>query len=485
MSVVPVRRHSIALLPQSARVILRPFIPASPVRIASIVGRALALSETEAETELAAVRTDFGDRHMDLDGILLAYYTKVASQITTDQVLSRTRLLLIGALFSGEYALESAALFNPSMVPHPDQTDVPEGALRFLMSLRATGEGHISSIEFRSGMIRSDGGIEIKDPSRYLAQPEVVPNPTYHKESFVLKFREMGFENEGARALMAPLGDTFSRADLERCVDEVRKAELPGQAELEHTLECAQWLADSNYELLFSPGVGASERVIFPVSANESNGIEDARFVRFAEEDGSNLYCATYTAYNGRAVLPQFIETRDFLHFRVTTLNGNAVQNKGMALFPRKIMGDYVMLSRQDDENISIMMSHDLHYWNDPRILMRPEQAWESVKIGNCGSPLETEAGWIVITHGVGPLRKYCIGAALLDLEDPTKVLGRLKDPILSPEAAERDGYVPNVVYSCGSLLHRGQLVLPYAMNDKATTFATLSVNDLLKALGA
>lgn len=485
MNDLPVRRHSIALLPQSARVILRPFVPASPDRIAAIVGRALALSESDAEAELAVVRTEFGDRHIDLDGILLSHYAKVAPLVSTDQVLSRARLLLIGALFSGEYALESAALFNPSMVPHPDQTGVPEGSLRFLMSLRATGEGHISSIEFRSGTVGADGGIEIKPPSPVLSQPEVVPNPTYHKESFVLKFREMGFENEGAKALMAPLGDTFTRADLERCVLEVRKAELPGQAELEHTLECAQWLADSNYELLFPPGVGVSERVIFPVSANESNGIEDARFVRFEGEDGSSMYCATYTAYNGRAILPQFIETRDFLHFRVTTLNGNAVQNKGMALFPRKIGGDYVMLSRQDDENISIMMSHDLHYWNDPRVLLRPEQAWEAVKIGNCGSPLETEAGWIVITHGVGPLRKYCIGAALLDLEDPTKVLGRLKEPLVSPEASERDGYVPNVVYSCGSLLHRGQLVLPYAMNDKATTFATLSVQDLLKALGA
>ena len=252
---------------------------------------------------------------------------------------------------------------------------------------------------------------------------------------------------------------------------------------MHRTLESLQWLADSNYELSFSDKLAFSERIIFPVSANESNGIEDARFVCFTEDDGSRMYYATYTAYNGRAILPQLIETRDFLHFRVLTLNGPAVQNKGMALFPRKVGGRYAMLSRQDDENLFIMFAGEPHHWSEPRLLMRPAEMWESVKIGNCGSPIETEAGWLVITHGVGPMRKYCIGAALLDLEDPTRVIGRLREPLLSPDENEREGYVPNVVYSCGALIHGGRLVLPYAMSDKASAITSVPLDELLAAL--
>jgi predicted GH43/DUF377 family glycosyl hydrolase len=235
--------------------------------------------------------------------------------------------------------------------------------------------------------------------------------------------------------------------------------------------------------LSFSPTLALSERIIFPVSANESHGIEDARFVRFSEDDGSVMYYATYTAYNGLTILPQFIETADFLNFRVITLNGTAVQNKGMALFPRRIDGRYAMLSRQDDENLFVMFSDNLHYWSDPQLLVRPAEIWESVKVGNCGSPLETPEGWLVITHGVGPMRKYCIGAVLLDLHDPTKIIGRLREPLLCPEGTEREGYVPNVVYSCGSLLHRDQLILPYAMSDKATSISSVRLDELLAAL--
>jgi predicted GH43/DUF377 family glycosyl hydrolase len=258
---------------------------------------------------------------------------------------------------------------------------------------------------------------------------------------------------------------------------------LPLSPETTRTLECIQWLADSNYELRFSDKLALSERILFPVSDNESNGIEDARFVRFVDDDGTVTYCATYTAYNGRAILPQLIETQDFLHFRVLTLNGGAVQNKGMALFPRRIGGRHAMLSRQDDENLFVMFSDNPHYWTDPHLILRPAEAWESVKIGNCGSPIETEAGWLVITHGVGPMRKYCIGAVLLDLEDPTRVIGRLREPLLCPVGIEREGYVPNVVYSCGSLIHGGQLILPYAMSDKATAIVSMPIVDLLKTL--
>jgi len=270
---------------------------------------------------------------------------------------------------------------------------------------------------------------------------------------------------------------------LEQRVAQVRGEAREVSHELQRSLECIQWLADSNYELRFPPWRSMSERIIFPVSANESNGIEDARFVRFTEDDGAVMYYATYTAYNGHAILPQLIETTDFEHFNVLTLNGNAVQNKGMALFPRRINGHYAMLSRQDDENLFIMFSDYPHFWNDPQLVLQPAELWESVKIGNCGSPIETEAGWLVITHGVGPMRKYCISAALLDLHDPTKVIGRLKTPLLTAEGSEREGYVPNVVYSCGSLVHGRDLILPYAMSDKATAIATVPLAALLQAL--
>jgi predicted GH43/DUF377 family glycosyl hydrolase len=483
MSGLSLHRHDLTLLPQSERVILRPFIPSSPGRIAAIIGRALALSEAEADGELASLHREFDARHFDISRQWLDTFAKVREHIFTQKPLSRTRELLIGALFSGEYALESAALFNPSLVPHPDQTGLEPGSLRFVMSLRATGEGHISSIEFREGRISRDGDIRLEPVSRFVTMPEVLPNPSYHKRSFVLKFHEMGFRNEFADALMAPLSEEFSRSDLDRSVGTVRHESPADSSELRRTLDCVQWLADSNYELRFSRNLGLSERILFPVSANESNGIEDARFVRFVDDDGSVTYCATYTAYNGHAILPQLLETRDFLHFRVLTLNGAAVQNKGMALFPRRIDGRYAMLSRQDDENIFLMLSDNLHYWSQAQLLMRPAAGWEAVKVGNCGSPIETPEGWLVITHGVGPMRKYCLGAVLLDLEDPSRIVGRLKDPLLAPEGHEREGYVPNVVYSCGSLVHGGRLVMPYAMSDRSTSIASIPLEELLAAL--
>jgi len=483
MKKVKLQRHEATLLPESNRVIIRPFIPADGHRVTTIIARALALTEEEVEQELASVKEEFDGRHFDIDSVLYSHFEKVAPRLFTQRTLSRSRQLLIGALFSGEYALESAALFNPSIVPHPDQDGVPEGGLRFIMSLRATGEGHISSIEFRSGMILVDGSIHLDPVSRFVTVPELLPNPTYSKDSFVMKLHEMGFDNEWTPGVMEELGEDFSREDLGKSVRLMKKRNRNGSRDLSRTLECIQWLADSNYELRFPENLAVSERIIFPVSANESNGIEDARFVRFTCDDGSVIYYATYTAYNGRAILPQLIETKDFLHFRVLTLNGAAVQNKGMALFPRCIDGQYAMLSRQDDENLLIMFSADPHFWSDPQVLLRPAEMWEGVKIGNCGSPIETEEGWLVLTHGVGPMRKYCIGAALLDLNDPTKVLGRLKRPLLSPEGNEREGYVPNVVYSCGALIHGRRLVLPYAMSDKASAITTVDLDELLAAL--
>jgi len=469
--------------PDSARVIIRPFIPAKAQIVASILSRALALSEADADAQLQALLVEFVSRHFDIESVLLAHYEKVRPHIVPQRTLSRVRQLLIGALFSGEYALESAALFNPSIVPHPDQSGVPAGGLRFVMSLRATGEGHISSIEFRTCLIEPDGTISVEPVSRFVTVPDIVPNPTYKKKRFITKLQEMGFEEGHTATVMTPLAEEFTLRELDESLRRVRRESKPVGRALRRALECFRWLADSNYELNFPSKLAMSERIIFPVSPNESNGIEDARFVRFTDDDGSVTYCATYTAYNGRAILPQFIETKDFLHFRILTLNGRAVQNKGMALFPRRIAGRYAMLSRQDDENLFIMFSDNPHHWSEPKLILRPSAMWESVKIGNCGSPIETEAGWLVLTHGVGPMRKYCIGAALLDLHDPSKVIGRLREPLLSAEGNEREGYVPNVVYSCGSMLHGRELILPYAMSDKASAIVTVSLDQLLAAL--
>lgn len=483
MKHIPLHRHEVTLLPDCARVILRPFIPANALHITTVIGRALALTEEDVTCQLNAVLEEFKERHLDIESILYAQFMRVSQHVFTQRPLSRDRQLLIGSLFSGEYSLEAAALFNPSIVPHPDQTGVPTGGLRFIMSLRATGEGHISSIEFRAGNIEPDGNISFDPISRFAAEPELVPNPSYHKKQFLIKLHEMDFDDTHASAVMTPLTEIFTRNELIKSVDAVKRENQPASQNLLRALECVQWLANSNYEVCFPEKLAVSERIIFPVSPNETNGIEDARFVRFVDDDGSVIYYATYTAYNGHSILPQLIETRDFLHFRFLTLNGSAVQNKGMALFPRRIAGRYAMLSRQDDENLFIMYSDSPHFWSEPQVVLRPSHIWESVKLGNCGSPIETEAGWLVITHGVGPMRKYCIGASLLDLQDPTKIIGRLSEPLLAPEGDEREGYVPNVVYSCGALLHGRTLILPFAMSDRASVVVSVSLDDLLSAL--
>lgn len=473
----------VILRPHSARVLIRPFIPGDPARVVNIIGRAMALSEAEIETELIAVTEDFGSRHLNLRQLWRQYYERVQEHVFSGRVISEARQLYIGALFSGEYALESAALFNPSIVPHPDQADLLPGELRFILSLRATGEGHISSIEFRTGTIHADHTVTIEEPSRFVTAPERNPNPAYLKSVFLPKLMEMGFENEWTAAVMSSLGAVFSLSELEEVTNRVVSHSAPLPREVQRTAECIRWLAESNYQVHFDPAVAVSERIIFPVSSNESNGMEDARFVRFVEDDGTCLYYATYTAYNGRAILPQLLETADFLNFRALTLNGRAVQNKGMALFPRRLRGRYAMLSRQDDENLFLMYSDNPHFWSDPKILRRPSYGWEAVKIGNCGSPIETKEGWLVITHGVGPMRKYCIGALLLDLENPSKVIGALPEPLLLPDGNGREGYVPNVVYSCGALVHGGRLILPYGMSDTATTIVHYDLAELLAAL--
>ena len=356
--------------------------------------------------------------------------------------------------------------------------------MRFLLSLRATGEGHISSIVFRTGVINRQGGIALDKPSPFVAAADVHPNPSYDKHLFEQKLVEMGLLSHLAQRLMDQLPDFFSFEKLTELTSQALRSDRLANIDSAHILEGVLSLARANYELSFDTGDDCSERVIFPSSPTERRGIEDARFVAF-ENDGQTTYYATYSAYDGQLVFPQLLETKDFTQFKISTLNGPEVANKGMALFPRKLGDSYAMLSRQDGENIYLMYSDQLHFWYEKRILMRPTYPWEFVQIGNCGSPIETEAGWLVLTHGVGAMRRYTIGAILLDLNDPSQVIGRLREPLLEPTQEEREGYVPNVVYSCGSLIHADKLIIPYAMSDQSTSFATVSVEELLKELKA
>ncbi len=478
-----VTRTGIVIKPNAGRVLFRPFSEEADQRVLRILARVLSITEQEVSTTLQDVLSEFGTRHQKLRYHFLNAYDKTSHLLPTDQPLSDDRKLLIGAYFTNEYSLEAAALFNPSIVLHPDQSGLPDGTMRFVLSLRATGEGHISSITFRSGTIDQKGTIAINTPTRFVTLPEKIPNSSYEKALFHRKLDELGVVEAAVETVLEVLPDYFTLDDLRREILFLRRHAHHRNSEFDRSTSRMLHLAQSNYEVIYSPDQPLSERVIYPTAPNETNGIEDARFVRFTEDDGTASYVATYTAYDGRIFLPQLLETKDFLHFRISTLNGPEVQNKGMALFPRRIKGRYAMLSRQDGENLFLMYSDDLHFWHTKETLLKPTYPWEFSKIGNCGSPLETEKGWLVISHGVGPMRKYSIGAFLLDLENPLRVIARLPHPLLSPNETERDGYVPNVVYTCGAMIHAGLLILPYAMSDSASSFATVPVTELLEAM--
>jgi predicted GH43/DUF377 family glycosyl hydrolase len=360
---------------------------------------------------------------------------------------------------------------------------VQKGQTRVIFSFRATGEGHISSIVFRSALVDRDNSIFLESVSPFLGTPEIVLNATYDRELFQAKLEEMGQLNEVAKAIFRYLPACFMPEEMERAIDAVRAAGAFTAGEMADTVVHIKWLTESNYEVFFPHGQLISERVIFPLSQNESNGVEDARFVRFVEEDGSITYYATYTAYNGREILPQLIETKDFHRFKISTFNGAMARNKGMALFPRRINGQYAMITRSDGENLYLCYSNKIRFWHEGVKLEAPGNPWELVQIGNCGSPLETEKGWLLLTHGVGPMRKYCIGVSLLDLKDPAKIIGRLELPLLAPREEEREGYVPNVVYSCGSIILNGELIVPYAISDSKSHVASIPVNELLEKL--
>jgi predicted GH43/DUF377 family glycosyl hydrolase len=478
-----VKRKTNKIVGDTSRVITRLHLPHERYRIPKIIQRIMSLSETAAKNLITQIMIDFSGRHEDIGHIFERHLNEVKDYLPRDTMLSDVQRALIGAYFTKEYSIESAALFNPSIVPHPDQSHLKEGSLRFIMSLRATGEGHVSSIVFRSGVLDRRNTLLFDPISDFVETPDLQLDPVYKLNPFQRKLNEMGASNEITAHILNQLPEDFTYNELIEKIRILRAKPQFSETIQNRTFEIIRWLADSNYEVGFHPDHRVSERVIFPVSKNESGGIEDARFVQFFNDNGEVVYFATYTAYNGITILPQFIETKDFIKFNILTLNGKAVQNKGMALFPRKIGGRYGMLSRQDGENNHIMFSDNIHFWQESQIIQEPEYPWEFIQIGNCGSPLEIDEGWIVLTHGVGPMRQYCIGAMLLDLENPTKIIARLDEPLLAPHEKEREGYVPNVVYSCGAIIHNNELVIPYAMSDINSGIATVGVNQLLNCM--
>ncbi len=485
------RRDSVRLVPDARRVIAKPFLPGEEIypdgssRLQIVLERIMAMPEDVVAETLNAARTDFVGRHRDLDAVLERNAGIVAARLDqvelVDAALSLDRLHLIGAYFTHEYSIEAAALGNPSIVAAPDQTGIEAGAVRFIMSLRAIGEGHRSSIEFRTGIVRADASIVLDPASEYAVTGDRTPH-TYDKRFFTTKLDDMAMLNDVEERVLTRLEDEFTMAELEAAIvaleDDDFERSMSGE-----TTRVLHWLASSNYRTSFPASIDISERVLFPSGPTESHGMEDARFVRFAADDGAVRYYATYTAFDGHQILPQLIETVDFTHFRVATLSGRAAHNKGMAIFPRMIDGKYVALGRHDNMNNFIMTSPDVRVWRESSLIQEPERPWELTQLGNCGSPLETEAGWLVITHGVGPFRRYTLGALLLDLDDPSRVIGHLKEPLLSPNDDERDGYVPNVVYSCGSMIHAGHLVLPYGYADVGASIATIPLDELLSRL--
>ncbi len=431
----------------------------------------LSIPENKLDVLYKEVLKNFAFRHRNFEHYLKINFRKIQSIIPNDIVISEIRSLVIGAYFSKEYSIQSAALFNPSMIVHPNQSGLKEGEKRFIISLRSVGEGHISSIEFRSGIVDADGNITLDKETGFSSCSEKNLTKVYHKENIL---KNTAILKDFDQSILEVFEDNFTYNDyLEKeKSNSFSTFSKVTQEQLFHVL-------DTNYDVTTDRNASICERVIFPNAEGESMGMEDVRFVAFTE-NGKTQYIGTYTAYDGHKISPQLILTDDFIHFKARSMYGSAVSDKGMGLFPEKINGKYVMIGRQGGENITIMYSDDLYIWDDYKIIMTPQDTWGYVQLGNCGSPLKTKHGWLLITHAVGPMRKYVLGAILLDLDDPSKIIMTLNKPLLSPNEAEREGYVPNVVYSCGSIIHEGNLILPYAMSDSASTFASINIEELI-----
>ncbi len=472
-----VTKSSIQLF-ASAKAVIANFLYLPGInRVSDVINRVKNLSDDEVELCLEKIWADFSNRHRDFENILLAHFDRINNQYESNLLsFSPNKKLLLGAFFTKEYSIQAAALFNPSIVPHPDQSGINQGEQRFIMSLRATGEGHISSIVFRTGVINDLSEITLDKEPGYHTCLKKNQNAQYTKQ-FVQQ--RMASLNGGNEEFFKHFPEEFTAA---QAIQIINDKQLYQQESMAGLCKQVNEILDSNYELESSSNLPLNEKVIFPNSKSECMGMEDVRFVKF-EDSGNTFYYGTYTAYNGRAINTHLIETKDFDVFKIRTLYGNAISDKGMALFPEKVDGKYVMIARQGGEKISIMYSDNLYHWENSYILMEPEYLWEFVQLGNCGSPVKTEQGWLLLTHGVGAMRTYVISAILLDLADPSKIIGRLDKPLITANETEREGYVPNVVYTCGLMRHGNMLVIPYAVSDSATGFVTISVNELLDEL--
>ena len=484
---ITISRKDLTFKPDTSRVIAR-FMYTNDERSKQMIKCVMKMPEEEIKNSLIQVLRRYSKRHRNISKIFELHFNKLANlfkELDIDsESLDINQKVLIGSYFTMEYSIESAALFNPSMIDHPDQTEMGPGEKRVIISFRGTGEGHISSVVFRCGVLDKENKLTLEPVGNMLAEADRIKRFNYDKNKFVNKLDDISyFANKvSPNFVLEKLGDHFTYGELQRSIEETIKTHKISRKK-NILLNKMMWLASSHYEIQFSLDSAISERVIFPIAESEKKGIEDARFVKFTDDDGKITYYATYTAYDGNAIMPKLIETKDFYHFKVMPLHGEIAQNKGMALFPRKINGKYAMLCRIDGVNNYISYSYDITIWREATLIQKPKFAWETIQLGNCGSPLETKDGWLTIMHSVGPVREYVLTASLFDLKNPEIEIGRLKTPLIIPNDEEREGYVPNVVYSCGSILHNGDVVIPYAMSDWASTYATVNLEELLREL--
>jgi predicted GH43/DUF377 family glycosyl hydrolase len=473
------------LRPDASRTLCRLFVPGQETlirgepRVMAVIDRVLELSAEDLDSTLALTLDRFSGRHRDLAGTLDRNFQLVAHRLGSNIRVGHARRQLIGAYFTQEYAIEAAALFNPSMVAHPDQAGCQPGEVRFVMSLRAVGEGHLSSIEFRTGII-GESGIRLDLPGRFPDAGRAAPVP-HDRDLFRLKLSDFVPEDENSRYLWDLLPSRFTTEELDAALAELHNQWLT-RGDSAELAERVRQMAAASYMVEFDECSALSERVLWPGGPAESRGMEDARFVRFTDGDDV-IYYATYTAFDGSQVAPHLLETRDFRTFTVSQLTGPAARNKGMAIFPRRIAGRYAALSRWDRESNAVAYSADGQRWSEAITVQMPARPWELIQLGNCGSPIETPVGWLVFTHGVGPMREYAIGAVLLDLEEPDRLIGALPEPLLVADESERNGYVPNVVYSCGPMIHGDHIVLPYGCSDSSVRIAMVNLGLLLERL--
>ncbi|HLT34510.1 MAG TPA: glycoside hydrolase family 130 protein [Aquaticitalea sp.] len=482
---ISVDRKPLTFNPDSKRVVAR-FFQSGEARSVKMINKILTYTPDKVNDILNETFEHFKGRHRNLSKIFQQHcgnFENLMERMGIDyHELTDQQKMLIGAYSTMEYSIESAALFNPSIIEDLDQSFLKKGEKRVILSFRATGEGHLSSIVFRRGVLDAHNQLHMMKVKNHVDLPEVGSKMSYDKGRFITKMEEMHISKRYTQDIINSLGDKFEYYDLKNSVNKILEQNMLDDSK-RLALEELTWLVDSYYDLSFHAESDISERVIFPNSPAEVKGIEDARFVRFMDDDDSEIVYATYTAYNGYTIIPKLLSTQDFQDFRIMPIHGTAAQNKNFALFPRKIKGKYATLARIDGMNNYIIYSDRVTLWNDPIKIQTPEFSWDLTQIGNCGSPIETDEGWLVLTHGVGPMRRYCIAASLFDLDDPTKEIGRLKEPLLSPLEEEREGYVPNVVYSCGGMIHNGELILPYAVSDYSSSYATVNLKDLLREL--